>query len=163
MDNIFQKIIDNGFSDLSGLTVDASIPVPQYMINEILEAALQGNKNLDYCQASIGAQNWVSVNLKTSIWPWPFNLKLRLFRLVDITPAPKIRARLENHVLLGKVGSFLKALPEGVNIYGDQIVVDIGHFLHTPEQKRILDLIKSAEIRTEEGRVILEVKIEIDE
>ena len=163
MDNIFQKIIENGFSDLRGLTVDASIPVPQYLLNEILEAALQGNKNLDYCQVSIGAQNWVSVKLKTFMWPWPFNLKLRLFRLVDFTPSPKIRARLENNVLLGKLGSFFKALPEGVNLYGDQIVVDIRHFLHTPEQKRILDLIKSAEIRTEAGKVILEVKIEIDE
>src|SRR5262245_43449484 len=40
MDKIFRKIIDNNFSDLKGTIVDASIPVPQYLINEIIEAAL---------------------------------------------------------------------------------------------------------------------------
>ena len=80
MDEIFQKIIDSNFSDLAGLTVDASIPVPQYIINEIIEAALEGNKNIEYCRVSIGGPNRIAVKLKTTMWPWPLDLKLRLFR-----------------------------------------------------------------------------------
>ena len=162
MDEIFQKLIDNNFSDLVGLTVEASIPVPQYLVNEIIAAALQGNKNIHECQVSIHEQNGISVKLKTTLWPWPLDLKMRLFRLVDLTSSPKIRAFLENNLLLGKLGSFFTALPDGVNLYDDQVVVDVGSFLHTPEQKRILDLIKSVEIRTEDGKVIFDVQIRVD-
>ena len=162
MDKIFQKLIDNKFSELRGLTVDASISVPQYIINEIIEAALQGNKNIEYCRASIGEQNRVSIKLKTTMWPWPLDLKLRLFRSVDLARSPRIRASLENNLLLGKLGSFFKALPDGVKLYGNQVVVDIKSFLPTQQQK-YLDLIKSAEITTEEGKVILDIKIRVDE
>jgi hypothetical protein len=162
MDEIFQKIIDNNFSDLKGLTVDASIPVPHYIINEIIEKALQGNKNIESCQVSIGAQNRVSLKLKTTAWPWPLDLKLRLFKTVDLERFPRIRASLENNLLLGKLGSFFKALPEGIKLYGNQVVVDIKSFLPIQEQK-YLDLVKSAEIHTEEGKVICDVKIRVDE
>jgi hypothetical protein len=37
MDEIFEKTIGNEFSDLIGLTVDASIPVRQHIINELIE------------------------------------------------------------------------------------------------------------------------------
>ena len=163
MDQIFQKIIDNNFSDLKGLAVDASVPVPQNMINEIIDAALQGNKNIEYCRVAIGGQNRVTVKLKTTILPWPLDLKLKLFKSVDLARSPRIRASLENNLLLGKSGSFFKALPEGIKLYGDQVVLDIGSFLRAPEQKKFLDLIKSAEINTEEGKVILDVKIRVDE
>jgi hypothetical protein len=162
MEEIFQKIIDNNFSDLKGLTVDASIPVPGQLINEIIEAALQGNKNIEYCRVSIAGQNRVFVKLKTTILPWPLDLKLRLFKSVDLTRSPRIRASLENNLLLGKLWSFFRALPKGINLYGNQVVVDIQSFLSTPEQKKFLDLIESAEINTEEGKVILDVKIRVD-
>ena len=159
---IFQKIIDNDFSDLEGLAVDASIPVPQYMINEIIEAALQGNQNIEYCRVSIGEQNRISINVKTTRWPWPLNLKVWIFKSVDLTPSPRIRALLENNVLLGKLGSFFKALPEGVKLYGEQIVIDVEAFLQTEQQKKFLELVKSIEIQTEKGRLIFDVQIRID-
>lgn len=164
MDEIFQKIIDTNFSDLKGTTVDASIPVPQYLINEIIEVLLQGNKNISACQASIHRQNRVDINLKTTLLPWPLLLKLRLDKSVDFASfsSPKIRAWLENNILLGKLGSMFNALPEGVKLYGEQLVLDIGSFLQTQEQKRMLNLVKSVGMSTEEGKVILNVRIEIN-
>jgi hypothetical protein len=162
MDEIFQKIIDNHFSDLKGFAVDASVPIPQKLINEIIEAALQGNKSIDYCRVSIGEQNRVSVKLKAAAWPWPLDLKLKLFRSADLARSPRIRASLENNLLLGKIGSFFKALPEGVELYGNQVVIDIRSLL-PPREQKYLDLIKSAEINTEEGKMILAVKLGVDE
>jgi hypothetical protein len=163
MDTIFQKIIDNNFSDLKGTTVDASIPVPQYLINEILGALLQGNKNISSCQCSIHRQNRVDINLKTTLLPWSLNLKLKLDTSVDFASfaSPKIRGWLENNILLGRVGAFFNVLPEGVKLYGNQIVIDIGSFLQTPEQKRMLSLVRSVGMSTEDGIVILDVKIEV--
>lgn len=163
MNEIFQKIVNNGFSDLEGLAVDASIPVPQHMLNEIIEAVFQGNQNIEYCRVSIGEQNRVAINVKTAMWPWPFNLKIWIFKSVDFTPSPRIRVLLENNVLLGKLGSFFKALPEGVKLYGEQIVVDVESFLQTEHQRKFLGVVKSMEIQTAKGKLIFDVQIRIDE
>lgn len=162
MDEIFRKLIEDNFSDLAGLTVDASIPVPEHIVNEIIEAALRGNKNINDCRVSIRGQNKISVNLKTPLWPWPINLTLRFERSVDFTGNPKIRASLENNVLLGKLGSLFNALPDGVNIHGDQVIIDVQSFLGTPEQRKMFGLIQSVEIRTEQAKLIFDVKIKVE-
>ena len=157
-------MINNNFSDLQGTTVDASIPVPQALINEILGEALRGNKNIESCLVAVQAQNRASINVKTTLLPWPLHLKVKLDKEVDFASysSPKIRAWLENNRLLGSLGSFFKALPEGVKLYGDQIVIDLGAFLRTPEQKQILALVKSVGIQTEPGRLILDVNARVD-
>jgi len=165
MEEIFQKVIDSNFSELKGLTADASIPVPQNLVNEIIAIALAGNKSLDSCQVSIHGENRVSLELKTTLLPWHLNLKLKLDTSVDFGSysSPKVRAWLENNRLLGSLGSFFNALPEGVKIYGNQVVFDVGSLVRTSEQKRFLNLIKSIDIRTEAARVIFDIKVGVDE
>jgi hypothetical protein len=164
MDQIFQRIVDNNFSELKGSIVDASIPVPQALINEFIEAALREEKTIKSCRVSVHAENRVIVNLKTTLLPWPLNLKLKLDRSVDFASysSPKVRAWMENNRLLGSLGAMFNVLPDGIRIYGDQVVLDLGAFLRTPEQKQILNLIKSVEVKTEEGKVILGARIRID-
>jgi hypothetical protein len=165
MEKTFQRILENNFLDLKGTTVDAVIPVPQSLINELVEAALKGNKNIESCQASIHGQNRVSLHVRTTLLPLSLDLKLKVDKSVDFASysSPKIRAWMENNRWLGSLGSLFKALPEGVKLYGDQVVIDLGTLLRIPEQKRFLSLIKSVDIRTEEGKVIFDVKIEVDE
>jgi hypothetical protein len=164
MDKIFQRIVVNNFSELKGTTVDATIPVPQALINELIQESLKGNKSIDSVQASLHPQSRASLNVKTTLLPWPLNLKLRLDREVDFASygSPKLRVWMENNRLLGSLGSLFNALPEGIKLYGDQIVIDLGAFLRTPEQKKLLQLIKSVGIQTEEGQVILDVRAEVD-
>jgi len=163
MEAIFQKIIANNFSDVAGLTVDASLPVSESLINEIIAAALEEDKTIDSCQVSIHEQNRVSVRLKTSLLPWPLNLKLKLDQSVDFASfsSPKVRAWLENNRMLGSLASLFNALPEWIKLYGNQVVVDPGVFLHTPEQKRLFDLVKSVEIRTEAAKAIFDVQLRV--
>ncbi len=136
------------------------MPVPERLVNEIIAASLMGNKNLEYCLVSIGGQNRVTADIKSPLWPWPFHLKLKLFREVDFSGSPKVRAFLENNILLGKLGALFKALPPGIVLYEDQISVDVGSFLPNPAQKRYLQLVKAVEISTEAGTIIFDVKIQ---
>jgi hypothetical protein len=159
MDKIFQRIIANNFSELPGLTVSASIPVPANLVNEIIESALIGNKNIRSCHVTIGEDNHVVADVKSPLLPWILHLKLKLFRSVDLTGSPRVRAFLENNILLGRLGALFKALPDGITLYENQVAVDIDTFL-TPDDRRLLRLVKSTEVRTEEGKVILDVKIE---
>jgi hypothetical protein len=91
-------------------------------------------------------------------------LKLKLDNSVDFASysSPKIRAWMENNRLLGSLGSMFNALPEGIKIYGNQMVVDLDVFFRPPGQKQLLELVKSIDIQTEEGKVILDVKIVVD-
>ena len=164
MDKIIQKLVDNNFSDLKGTTVDASIPVPQSLINELIKEMLKGNKNIASIQVSVHPQNRVSMDVKTALLPWALNLKLRLDRSVDFASysSPKLRAWMENNRLLGSLGSSLNALPEGIKLYGNQVVIDLGAFLRTPEQRRFLELVKSVGVETEAGRVIMDINIQVD-
>jgi len=145
--------------------VDANIPIPQSLINEMIETSLKGNKNVDSVRASVHSQNRASVDVKTALLPWPLNLKLKLDTSVDFASysSPKIRAWMENNRLLGSIGSLFNAIPEGINLYGDQVVIDLGAFLREPGHKKLLSLVKSVGIRTEEGKVILDAKIEVNE
>ena len=164
MDKIFERIKDGDLSDLKGLTADLTIPVQQKMINDLIRAELRGNKNIASCVISVHPQNRVSVDLTTTIFPLPLKLKLKLDNAVDFASysSPKIRAWMENNLLLGSLGSRLNILPQGIKLYGNQLVVDLGVFLRKPEQKRMLEPVKSIGINTAEGKVILDVKIDVD-
>jgi hypothetical protein len=165
MDKIFQKIINNNFSDLQGATATASIPIPQSLINELVAAALRENKNIASARVSVEPHNRISLDVKPTLLPWSLNLKLKLDTSVDLASysSPKLRAWMENNRLLGSLGSLFNALPQWIKLYGDQVVIDLGAFLRMPEQRRILPLIKSIGIHTEKGIVILDVKLEVRE
>jgi hypothetical protein len=158
MDKLFQRLLADRFSELPGLTVNASIPVPEHLVNEFIEIAIRETRNISYCRVSISRGNRASMNIKTPLWPWPLELKLRLEDSPDFAALPIIHARLENQVLLAKIGAFLKALPAGISIQGNRVDVDVSSFLNA-DQRRLLELIKSIEIKTEAATLILEVTI----
>ncbi len=161
MEEIFQKVIANDFAEVAGLTASASIPMSESLINDILMVALRGDETVQSCQVSIHEQNQVFVRLKTSLWPWPLNLNLKLDKFVDFASfsSPKLRMWLENHRLLGSLGSFLNVLPGWSRLYRSQVVINLAYFLHAPEQRRLLTLVRSVEIRTEDGKAIVRVEM----
>jgi len=159
MDVIFTRALENDLADFPGLVVDASIPVTEAVLNDLIGAVLRENQHITAAHVSIEEQNRLEVTLRTPLWPWPLQLNLKLFHSVDLTSSPAIRAFLENHVLLGKLGAFLKILPEGIRIYEDQLSVDLGSFLTDGPEKRLLELVQSVDIHSEAGRLILNVKI----
>ncbi len=161
MDAIFQRLLANNFSELPGLHVEATIPVPEDLVNEILNVTLRGNKRITYTRVRIHPDNKILADVKSPLLPWTLHLKITLLHSIDFTGSPKLRAFLENHVLLSKLGSIVGALPRGMTLYGDQIVMDVETFT-PPEHKRFLALVKSVDVQTEEGKAILKVKLERD-
>jgi len=160
MASIFEQLNEMNDLELTGLAVNASITVPERLLNDMLSAELRENKTITYCRISIEPQNRVDVHLKTTFWPWPLTLKLKLFSSMDIKPSLTVRAFLENHVLLAKLGSLLKALPSEVHLYQDQVSVDIGALMKEPPPPKILALLRAANVQTDIGQVILEVRME---
>ena len=165
MEKVFQRIIQDNFSELQGATVAARVPVPQSLINELIGAALEGNRNIESCRVSVHPQNRLTVQVRTTLLSISLALKLKLDSSVDLASysSPKLRAWMENNRWLGRISSLFHALPEGVRLYGDQIVIDLGYFFRTPEERRLLELVKSIGVTTEEGKVILDIYLQVDQ
>ena len=159
MEKIFERLIDSDLAELNGLTVDATIPVSESLANEFIDLTLQENPQLEYCRVHIHGENRITLEVKSPRWPWPLHVKLKLFRSVDVTHSPTIRAFLENHGLLGKLGSLLNMLPDGIMIYEDQLSINIEAFMPGQELRKLLELIKTMDVRTEEGRIFFDIKI----
>lgn len=158
MDEILSLLTDGDLKEPGGLTVDANVAMSESVVNELNDIALQGNPQIEYCRVHIHPQNRVTLDVKSPLWPWPISVKLKLFSAVDLTHSPTVRAFLENHMLLGKLGALLKALPGGIKIYEDQVSINIETFMPLQEQKKLLGLIQGIEIRTEEGRIFFNIK-----
>jgi hypothetical protein len=159
MEEILQRLVNDNFSELTGLTVHAAIPLPEKLVNEFIQSAIQENKNITDCYVAIHTGNRIVVNLKTPLWPWPLNLKLKLEPFVDFTRGVKVKVLLENFALLGKLGAVFNALPQGITMQDDLITIDVPSFLKTPEQRKWLMLIRSMEINTEEAKVNIDIHI----
>jgi hypothetical protein len=162
MNEILQRLLKDNFSELAGLTVDASIPLPEGLVNEFVGSALQGNKNITEIYIAIHSANKIVISLKTPLWPLSIHLKLKLEPSVDFTNGAKIRALFENFALLGKLGAIFKAFPEGITMEGDQIMIDVQSFLKEPSQRKWLKLIHSMEITTEEAIITFDIKVAVE-
>lgn len=158
MDKMLNRLIEGDLSEPGGLTVDATIAMSEALANELNTIALQGNPQIESCRVHIHSENRVALDVKSPLWPWPFTVKLKLFGSVDMTHSPTVRAFLENHLLLGKLGALLKALPGGISIYEDQLAINIESFTPLQEQRQLLALIQSIVIRTDEGTIFFDVK-----
>jgi hypothetical protein len=158
MDKIFQRLFENNFSELPGFNVEASVPIPESLVNEMIGVTLRGNKSITYCRASIHQDNRVIADVKSPLLPWTLHLRMKLFHSIDFTDPPKLRAFLENNLLLGKLGSLFRALPKGVTLYNNQLALDVETFT-PPEHRHLLALVRSVDIQTDEGQVILKIKL----
>ena len=158
MDKIFQRLIDDNLPELSGLTVSATISVTESLANELIAILLEEEPQIESCHVRIHGGNRLTINVKSPLLPWLLKVKLKLFGSVDFTRTPVIRAFLENHVLLGKLGAWINALPRGVNIYKDQVSISIEPFITSPESRKLLGLIEAVEIKTEEGQIFFDIK-----
>lgn len=160
MDKMMNWLMDGDPAERRGLTVDATITMSEELATELNAIALEGNPQIEYCRVHIHRDNRVTLDVKSPLWPWPVNVKLKLFSSVDLTRSPTVRAFLENHVLLGTLGSLLRALPDGIQLYKDQVSIGIESFLPLQEQRKLLSWIKAIEIRTEEGKIFFDIKVE---
>lgn len=159
MDKILSRLIDGELAEPGALTVDATVAMTESLANELNAIVLEGNAQIEYVRVHIHRENRVTLDVKSPLWPWPISVKLKLFGAVDMTHSATVRAFLENHVLLGKLGALLKALPSGIKIYEDQVSINLESFLPVQEQRKLLSLIQAIEISTEEGKIFFDVKV----
>jgi hypothetical protein len=143
------------------------IPVARSLVNAVIEQALKGRnapvKTIDV-QPRDGDRMDVIVGVT-----WPFVPVLTVGVTIERQPAFPASPILVLHwSLLGAVGAlasrFLKGfdrLPPGIKLEGEFVVLDLPVLAAGSPAAAALPFVKSLQIHTEEGRLVLEADLEI--
>jgi hypothetical protein len=155
-----------GFADLAGSEGHAAIRVSERLLNTIIGHRLQGSTSIRELHVSPRAGNRLGVRvvLAKSFLP-PISLEV----LIDKQPAlpgdPVLGLTLSGMGGLlrfaGPVAGFLKALPPGVRMEGDRVLVDIRAALAPHGLTSVLHYVEEVLVATEEGRLLILFKASV--
>jgi hypothetical protein len=148
----------NGFADLAGSDGQLLIKVSEPLLNTIITDLLQKSTAIRELQVKPRAGNKLGVRLalaKPSFLP-PISLDVTIDKQPSLPDDPVLGVTLSGLGGLAKfAGGFLKSLPPGVRMDGNQVFIDIRAALAANGLTSILDYLKDVAVGTEEGRLIV--------
>lgn len=153
------------FRDLAGTTINATVPVSERLLNEIVAATLPKNVPVRDVRVHPEPGNRFSVRIapKAAFLP-QLTLKLDIERQPQFPTQPELVLRMAT---MGGLLGFASAafpiasmLPPGVRLEGERIVVDLRALAHREGVLDLLELVKDLQITTEAGRLIVRVSAE---
>ena len=151
-----------GFPDLAGSEGQGAIRVSERLLNTILAGQLSGSASIRELRVSprVGNRFGVRIVLAKSFIP-PISLDVLIDKQPSLPGDPVLGFTLSGMGGLlrfaGPVAGFLKALPPGVRMEGDRVLVDIRAVLARQGLTTLLDYIKDIAVGTEEGRLVVAV------
>ena len=151
-----------------GAVLNATLPLPQAVLNEALaEAVARKGGPLRALALEFHAPDRIGVSLSVQKWGLSktFTFEMLAERDLGFPHAPKLRLSLPgSHALIGTLLEILSAafsLPGGIAVSGGTIEVDLAQ-VTPPEAAPWLRVVKRAGVWCEEGRLILGLNLEVD-
>jgi hypothetical protein len=164
---LLAELRGNGFRDLAGTHVSASVPVSAALLNRVIADALAaGGAPVQSIDVQPRAGDRIDVVIKVT-WPFVPALTARLtIEQQPVFPAsPRLTLRWS---FLGAVGAFgsrfvssLARLPDGIHLDADRLVVDIpAAAAHSPAAE-LLPYVNRLEVHTLDDRVLIQFELEV--
>jgi hypothetical protein len=157
----------SSFRDLAGARVSARIPVARSLVNALVARALAGS-SAPVKTVDVQPQEGDRLNVTVAV-SWPFVPALTIGVTIERQPAfPESPILVLHWSLLGGLGaiaskfvSALDRLPPGIRLDGQFIVLDIPVLAAGSPAAAALRYVRKMEMHTTEGRVVLEVDLEV--
>lgn len=170
MVKLFNKYREHGFSEFKGLRIDVTIPITEVVLNEAAQDILgTRNENVQHVWISIRDQNTLNVDLRVrwGLLAKTFNFDAIVDEKIDFEVSPKLMISLSGSglplgILARIADSIFGVLPEGVNIVGRIIEVNVSTMLSGRGLHDLIPLMKVAHIETISEKLILRLRIEVD-
>jgi hypothetical protein len=155
-----------GFPGIAGAHVAAFIPVSASLLNEVLARALPSSAPVSDVHIEPQAGNALRVHLRIARAPIipPLTITLLIERQPQLPDSPVLVLRLASSgltVLARAANRFLEALPPGVRMENDLILVDIAELLRQRGALIWLQYVRELEITTAPGAVLLSVRASV--
>jgi hypothetical protein len=157
---------DRGFADLAGAHALVTLPISDRLLNEAITEALPSSAPVRDLQLTSRAGNRIGVRFKIGAAAFlpPINLTLVIERQPDLPRSAVLGLRMEMGGLLSLAGPalrFLDALPPGVRVEQDRILVDLAKLLADRGLSEILEYAEAIEVTTNSGAIVLNVRARV--
>jgi hypothetical protein len=166
--DLLQRQQRDGFPDLAGTEIAATIPISDRLINELIASSLpSGGKVREILvQAEEGNRVTARVRLSAS------NLLPAIPVTLAIEDQPTLPERPQLGLRLSQASGFVAmaasalpsmvTLPPGISLEGDRIRLDIRKLLAERHLEELLEHLTHLRVNTRAGAIILEVRASIN-
>jgi hypothetical protein len=161
--DLLQRQQRDGFPDLLGTELTATIPIADRLINELIAGALpSGGKVREIVLQSDEDQRLtVKIRLSAAFLP-PIPVALLIEEQPSLPGRPVVVLRLAQAsgfgVLAGSAVSSFAKLPPGITVNGDRIQIDLRQLLLERNMADVLDYLTDLRIATKPGAIVLDVR-----
>ena len=167
MDERFVRILLRqqaaGFEDLRGAEVSATVPISERLLNDLVRESLPDSipvRDLHVAPLS-GDRVVVRARVGSASFLPPLKVTVLIDRQPQLPTTPVLGLRLEMSALMSfaaPVLRFLDALPPGIRVDHDRILVDIAALLDRRGLGRYLAYVQALEVHTIDGAVVATIR-----
>ena len=155
------------FSDFAGAHAVVTLPVSDRLLNEALTEALPPSAPVRDLQLATLAGNRIRVRFKVGSATFlpAINLTLVIERQPELPRSPVLVLRMEMGGLLSLAGPalrFLDALPPGVRVDHDRILVDLARLLAEHGLAELLEFAEDLQVTTTDGSLVVGIRASVD-
>jgi hypothetical protein len=151
--------------DISGASLAGEIPIGEALINRLIAKRLERHTHIASVVVTIrdGDEALVRVEPRARLIP-SVPIVVRIDRQPDLPRDPTLRLRWSIPaagplaLVAGTIAGYLKALPEGIQVDGDVVVVDLRVLLRARGLEEVLELVRRAAIHTRPGALIVQLE-----
>lgn len=161
---------ENGWAALQGAVITGTIPVPETLLNELLQNAVCPAGPIKSLRLVIEQNNHCVLHVAADKWFLPKHIALGfdVERIIGFPQSPLLRLRLSpsDGVLGGLLDFVLNVvapLPDTVRVTGKLIEFDLGALLRKNGWGDVIPLIRLLRLRTQTGRIELDFGLAVDE
>jgi hypothetical protein len=163
---LFTRQRERGFSDFAGAHAAVTLPISDRLLNEALIAALPSSAPVTDLELTSRAGNRIAVRFRiggASFLP-PLKLTLVIERQPELPHSPVLVLRMEMGGLLSLAGPalrFLDALPPGVRVEHDRIIVDLAMLLAQRGLGELLEYAEEVQVTTTDGSLLVNLRARV--
>jgi hypothetical protein len=157
-----------GFPGLTGTHVAAFVPLSANLLNELIAQALPPSAPVSEVHLDPQAGNVLRVRLRIAHAPVipPLTITLLIDRQPRFPESPVLVLRLASSglTMLARAASrLLEALPPGLRMENDVVIVDIAELLSQRGAVEWLQYVRELEITTAPGAVLVSIRASVKE
>lgn len=164
---LLTRLQSTRFVDLAGSEAYTVIRIGETLLNEAVSTFVASSTVVRTVTVRPRAGNQIDVQLKLAkpaILP-PFTFTLQIEEQPDLPNRPDLVLRLSGAGgllrLAGPAIGSSGALPPGVRLDGDRIVVDVRRVLEQQHRAELLDYIEQLHVLAEDARLVLAVQLRV--
>ena len=153
-----------GFPGFTGTHVAAFIPISASLLNELIAQALPPSAPVSEVQIDPQAGNVLRVRLRIAPVIPPLTITLLIERQAQFPDSPVLMLRLASSgltVLARAAFRLLEALPPGLRMENDLVLVDIAELLRRRGAIEWLQYVRELEITTAPGAVLVSIRASV--